>query len=172
MLQKMAASLSLEKMTKRYAILLILFTTYLLTSCSYVSDFNAYKSFKKEKWDIKDSVYFNLKAAEKWLYNPNIIFRHTTSYFADRFWCSISIEDSTKIIKCDTVGIQLMDISGEWLGSGFPYKYINISSSKKGIILDKGAYIVRINQLMGKEELEGIHGIGVEINDFPHIFNQ
>lgn len=141
----------------------LLFLIYTCGGCRQTEIFEDYVPIRNEKWQINDTVRFEVSLPQTAPYDFRIYIRHTTDYEMANLWCFIQVRDSLNRIIQDTLNIKIAETDGRWIGKGCNVKTVCGSLTHLSDTLSAGKHTVNIIQGMRTRSLNGIKNVGLEI---------
>jgi len=123
-----------------------------------------FRSFKNAEWN-KDSIcQFEVNISDT--INPYQIFietRNDNSYPYRNIWLFVDIKTPLENIRKDTIGFDLADDFGKWLGQGFSIYELEVPYEKSFIFRQQGNYVFSIRHGMRDDVLKGINEVGIKL---------
>ena len=147
--------------------LLIFILIFLATvSCSHNEIFFEYHSFSNAEWNQNDSVVFNVPIEKNsQLCDVSIEIRNSDAYPFSNIWLYIDFTTSGGNIVNDTIGKDMADEYGRWLGKGLSLYNRSITYKPPFILFpDSGMYVFSIRHAMQVNPLKGISDIGLKVS--------
>ena len=136
----------------------------LLPACVNKNTYTDFHSFKNGEWD-KDSIcHFEVNISDT--INPHQIFietRNSNLYPYQNIWLFIELKTPSGNIRNDTIGFDLADDFGKWLGKGINIYKLERPYEESFIFRQSGIYTFSIRQGMRDKVLKGITEIGVKV---------
>lgn len=157
------------KIVKQLSLLAV---TFLLLSCNSNAVFDQYIPIENHKWHSEKGIDFIVNNLDTISANNVFInIRNNKNYeFSSLFLIAkLELPNGFKVI--DTLEYEMTDPSGNWLGTGFTDLKENKLFYKENVVFSEiGAYKFNIqhatrsiNDIQGKNPLEGITDVGLSI---------
>ena len=144
--------------------LLFILCSFLLSACINQNTYTDFHSFKNGEWN-KDSIYhFEVNISDT--INPHQIFvetRNNNLYPYRNIWLFIKLETPSGSVRKDTIGFDLADDYGEWLGKGINIYKLERLYEESFVFRQPGIYTFSIRQGMRDDVLKGINEIGIKL---------
>lgn len=149
----------------RTKVLLSLFFSIILSSCSQPAIFSEYKSVDVKGWNKDSSCVFDVNIENTTMaYDVFVNVRNVGEYTHQNLWLFIKKMAPDSTITKDTISFFLADNRGKWLGSGIGSVYeMPVLYQQKLIFSSPGKYHYEIFQGMRDTFLLGISDIGLRI---------
>lgn len=160
-----------KAMNKRYKAqsLVLAFTAWLslcfTTSCTKDVVFDEFVSLADGKWSSDSLAVFRADISDaSSAYDISIMVRNDNSYAFSNLWLFIDAISPDGHSERDTLECLLATENGTWLGGGWGSLYSCRCPYKSDVKVNAtGPYTFRITHGMRREDLEGIHDIGLVI---------
>lgn len=157
------------KIVKKFSLLAV---TFLLLSCNSDAVFDQYIPIENHKWHSDKGIDFIVNNLDTISANNVFInIRNNKNYeFSSLFLIAkLELPNGYKVI--DTLEYEMTDPSGNWLGTGFTDLKENKLFYKENVVFSEiGTYKFNIqqatrsiNDIQGKNPLEGITDVGLSI---------
>lgn len=159
----------LMKRNLKGSLLFGLLAMVLLSSCDSNRYFEQNIEIPQEQWPIDETKEFMVDINDTTsLYNFYLNVRNTNDYPFANLYVFIETTFPNAEVAIDTVELQLANLDGKWLGSGYgKYKYHHFILRRAIRFVENGTYTFRIDQGMRKDPLEGISDIGIRLEYYP-----
>ncbi|MDR0231616.1 MAG: gliding motility lipoprotein GldH [Dysgonamonadaceae bacterium] len=136
----------------------------MLSACVEKNTHIGFLSLKNAEWD-KDSIFqFEVNITDT--INPYQFFietRNNNLYPYRNIWLFIDIQTPSGDIRKDTIGYDLADDFGKWLGKGISVYKFQVPYEKSFIFPQSGNYVFSIKHAMREDVLTGISEIGIKL---------
>ncbi|MBV20198.1 MAG: hypothetical protein CL870_03765 [Cytophagia bacterium] len=146
-------------------IILIIFISFISSSCYKDNLYTNYYSFDNQIWHMDSSIVFNFNSLESTDINLNLSISYSNDYPYQNFYTSYSLLDSSKkIIKSEMVEFQFFEKKyGYPMGTGI-FKNFTVDSLITSInaINKNSDYMLLVKHSMRDKKLIGIDKIGVD----------
>ena len=146
-------------------IILIIFISFISSSCYKDNLYTNYYSFDNQIWHMDSSIVFNFNSLESTDINLNLSISYSNDYPYQNFCTSYSLLDSSKkIIKSEMVEFQFFEKKyGYPMGTGI-FKNFTVDSLITSInaINKNSNYMLLVKHSMRDKKLIGIDKIGVD----------
>lgn len=155
------------KTIKRNSILAAILLAVVFISCDQNVVFDQYVTIPDGGWSKDSMAVFKVDIQSiETTYDIYINIRNRSEYPNSNLWLFIDVTSpSGKIIK-QKVDCILADDTGRWLGSGWGDLFHVTVPYQMGVKLaEQGEYTFRIVQGMRTDDLDGIHNIGIRIEE-------
>lgn len=137
------------------------------SSCGQKAEFDQYVTIPNDGWSADSMAVFkvDIKAKEK-AYDIFINIRNRSAYPNSNLWLFIDVISPTGKTMHQKVDCLLADETGKWLGSGWgDLFHVKVPLMQNVKFAEEGEYTFRIVHGMRKEDLEGIHNIGLRMEE-------
>ena len=136
-----------------------------IISCSHREIFFQYHSFTNAEWDSDNPAVFNVKIEDNSQpYDVSIELRNNDNYPFGNIWLFIDYQAPDGKSRTDTIGFDLADAQGKWLGKGLSLYNLSMPYKTSVLYPDTGTYIYSIFQGMQEKPLKGISDIGLKVS--------
>ena len=141
----------------------------LFTSCDSNRYYEQNLEIANEQWLSDESAEFVVDIMDtNSQFNFYVNVRNTNEYPYANLYVFIESTFPDSLVARDTVELQLANLDGKWLGSGFgKYKYHHFILRKAMRFVQQGSYTFKIDQGMRKQQLNGISDIGIRLEYYP-----
>lgn len=146
--------------------------TFLLFSCNSNIVFDQYVSIENQQWHSEKGIDFKINNLDTISANNVFInIRNNKNYEFSSLYLIAKLELPNGYKVIDTLEYGMTDASGNWLGSGFTDLKENKLFYKENVVFSEiGTYKFNIqhatrgiNDIQGKNPLEGITNVGLRI---------
>lgn len=153
----------------QFILVLGLLATLLFTSCDSNRYYEQNVEIANEQWPSGEDAEFVVDIMDtNSMFNFYVNVRNTNDYPYANLYVFIESIFPDSLVARDTVELQLANLEGKWLGSGYgKYKYHHFILRKAMRFVQQGTYTFKIEQGMRKEQLEGISDIGIRLEYYP-----
>lgn len=136
-----------------------------LQSCDSNRYFEQNQQIENEKWFYQDAKTFSFDIVDtNSLFNYYVNVRNTNDYPFANLYIFLNSKFPDGEMARDTIELQLAELNGKWLGSGYGrYKYNQFILRKGMRFVQTGTYTFQIEQGMRKDTLKGITDIGIRL---------
>lgn len=129
------------------------------------SSFSSFTDTDIHGWAYGDTLTFfptGLDSADTRTLDAAI--RHSGDYMYRNLWLEMSYRGSDSILRRDTVELELADVYGRWLGSGFGPSYqMQVQVGLAANLADSTP--IHIRHIMRVDTLRGIQQVGIELHN-------
>lgn len=162
----------MQTQIKTYKRLSLLAVAFLLLSCNSNAIFDQYVPIENHQWHSEKEIEFNVNNLDTISANNVFInIRNNKNYEFSSLFLIAKIEMPNGFKVIDTLEYEMTDASGNWLGTGFTDLKENKLFYKENVVLSEmGTYKFNIqhatrgiNDIQGKNPLEGITDVGLRI---------
>lgn len=151
----------------RSLLFLLVILVFVVTGCDSSRVFEDNKDFPKKAWAVGDTVKFEFTITDETpSYNIQCDIRNTIDYPYSRIFVNYTLEDSTHhVLATKLVANYLFDVkTGEpqgdsGIGDIYDHRFM-LSGNEK---LRTGKYVVKLQQYMRTDTLQGILAAGVRV---------
>lgn len=140
------------------------FFLFVCFACNSSVVFEQYQEIPKETWSRYHVQEFRTNLPDSGFYHITLCARHSTDYEMANLWCFISIRHRTSKETRDTVNMIMATPDGRWIGQGYNIKTVEQPIPENPVFLPRGELVIRIEQGMSREQMNGIKNIGVKIS--------
>ena len=144
--------------------LLFILCSFLLSACINQNTYTDFCSLKNGEWNKDGICCFDINVSDT--INPHQIFietRNNSLYPYRNIWLFVDIQTPSGNIRKDTIGFDLADDYGNWLGKGINVYKLERPYEKSFIFRQPGIYTFSIRQGMRDDVLKGINEIGIKL---------
>jgi len=136
------------------------------SACNNQHYFEQNKEIKAEKWSSNDRKTFQIDILDtNSLFNFYLNVRNTNEYPYANLYIFIESVFPDSAIARDTLELQLANMEGKWLGSGYGrYKYNSFILRKGMRFVQTGSYSFTLEQGMRQDSLIGISDVGIKLS--------
>lgn len=144
---------------------IVIVAALLLTSCDSRRVFEQFKEVEDSVWNQSDVKSFDVEIDDHLLdYDLIFMLRNSGSYPFQNLFVFVSREAPDGSLNKDTLNIPLANPQGRWNGSGLgDIKELEVMYRYKFRFPESGSYHFEFEQGMRREELEGIHDLGLRV---------
>ncbi len=162
----------MQTQIKTYKRLSLLAVAFLLLSCNSNAIFDQYVPIENHQWHSEKEIEFIVNNLDTISANNVFInIRNNKNYEFSSLFLIAKIEMPNGFKVIDTLEYEMTDASGNWLGTGFTDLKENKLFYKENVVLSEmGIYKFNIqhatrgiNDIQGKNPLEGITDVGLRI---------
>jgi gliding motility-associated lipoprotein GldH len=148
-----------------YRCLIFIPVFFLCFACSHEEIFFEYHSFDNAQWKREQPAVFNVNIEDISLpYQVFVMLRNNDNYPFGNIWLFIDCETPEGNTRTDTLGSDLADVYGKWLGKGLSLYNLSIPYETSVVFPDTGVYIYSIRQGMRENPLNGISDLGLKVS--------
>ncbi|MFR2509353.1 gliding motility lipoprotein GldH [Odoribacter laneus] len=140
--------------------LFLLLLSCFFGGCTSSAIFEDYRNIPQEKWAINSDIQFEVEIPQNGDYDFILCIRHTTDYEMANLWCFLTVADSTRTIRKDSVNIMVAEADGKWKGKGNLLKTLEYPLPDP-YALNTGKYFISVKQGMRTPTLKGIKNVGL-----------
>lgn len=133
-------------------------------ACNSSVVFERYQEIPEETWSRYNVLEFKTTLADSGLYDIALCVRHSTDYEMANLWCFISTRSRAPKEMRDSVNMKIAAPDGRWLGQGYNIKTVEQPIGKNPVFLPQGEIVIRIEQGMRREQMNGIKNVGIKIS--------
>jgi len=146
-------------------VFVILLMIVLLPSCGSRDVFNQYVTFPDNNWHFDSVSRFDVNVKDTSLnYNVFVNIRHTEAYPYLNLWLFLEKTHTNGQKERDTIGVEVADIYGKWMGSGSTSLIqLAVPLHQNIKFTEPGEYSFVLRHGMRDTLLTGIKNIGIRI---------
>lgn len=138
---------------------------FLCVACSHEEIFFEYRSFDNAQWKREQPAVFNVSVEDiSFPYQIFITLRNNDNYPFSNIWLFIDYKTPGGNSRTDTLGADIADIYGKWLGKGLSLYNLTIPYETSVVFPDTGVYTYAIRQGMRENPLKGISDVGLKVS--------
>ena len=147
--------------------LFLLLVTMSIVSCNQHVEFDQYVTIPKDGWSMDSMAVFKVDVLEQEkIYNIYLNIRNRSDYPNSNLWLFVDVISPSGKAMHQKVDCVLADEAGKWLGSGWgDLFHVKVALMRDVKFAEEGVYMFRIVHGMRKEDLEGIHNIGLRLEE-------
>ncbi len=155
------------KTIKRISIFLMVVLVGILASCDHKVVMDQYVTIPDGGWSKDSMAVFHVDIENvQQAYNVIINIRNRSNYPNSNLWLFVDVISPSGQLMQQKVDCVLADDAGRWLGSGWGDLFHVEVPYQVGVkFAEPGKYTFRIVQGMRTDELDGIHNIGIRIEE-------
>ncbi|TRX62385.1 gliding motility lipoprotein GldH [Carboxylicivirga sp. M1479] len=157
----------MDKLRKNSILLLLLIGLITFSSCDQKVVFDQYATIPENGWNMDSMAVFqvDIESAQQ-AYDVVVNVRNRSNYPNSNLWLFIEVVSPSGKTMQNKVDCILADDAGRWLGSGWGNLYhVKIPYQRNVKFAETGLYTFRVVQGMREEDLQGIHNIGLRIEE-------
>lgn len=142
-------------------------TALSLHSCAGGALFDEFVSIPEGGWPADSLAVFRPTVEDTTkAYDVSLMVRNDNSYAFANIWLFVDIVSPDGLTKRDTLECVLANADGSWLGAGWGSFYTARCPYLRGVTFRRpGPYTFRVIHGMRTENLQGIHDIGICIEE-------
>ncbi len=152
------------KMQQKRNSLSLLLTFFLLCLAACApgrNDYSGFVNIDDSGWAYASPVTFNLHHEDSVAFGElKVAVRHTNSYPYSNLWLEVAYDDADGVLHKDTVGMELADVFGNWLGKGSGVQY-QFETTVNGRLRHAAGHGVTVRHIMRADTLPDINLVGV-----------
>ncbi len=147
--------------------LFLLLVTIGIISCNQHVDFDQYVTIPKDGWSMDSMAVFKVDVTQQaTVYDIYLNIRNRSEYPNSNLWLFVDVISPSGKTMHQKVDCVLADESGKWLGAGWgDLFHVKIPFMEDVKFAEEGTYTFRIVHGMRNEDLEGIHNIGLRLEE-------
>lgn len=136
----------------------------LLAACVNKNIYTDFHSFKNGEWNQDSICYFEVNISDTISpYRISIETRNNNLYPYRNIWLFIEIITPSGSVRKDTIGFDLADNYGNWLGKGLSVYELEHIYENSFIFRQPGIYTFSVKQGMRDDVLRGVNEIGIKL---------
>lgn len=149
-------------------LLILLTATFALSLASCTGDkvaYNEFVSLADAKWDKDTLAVFRAEISDTTsFYDIHVQVRNDNSYAFSNLWLFVDVISPDGRMRRDTIECTLANPDGSWIGGGWGSLYSTRCPYMMAVrFFTPGPYTFRLTQGMRKDQLSGIHDVGLLI---------
>lgn len=149
----------------RHKILIAIGVALLLVACGPREIYNQYVSIPEYGWNQDSLAVFRVDVEKAdAAYDILLMVRNESTYPNSNLWLFVDVFSPDGHQHRDTLELQLADVNGRWLGSGWGSLYsLDYPFMRHTRFAAPGTYVFRIAHGMRHEDIQGIRNIGLKV---------